>query len=65
MQLLFVRSGYKINVRGQSLPTLGLGVRVMLGQHPLYFDYSATPTDYVGVQHLVGLRFNMNRTDSR
>ncbi len=65
MQLLFVRTGFKINVRGQSLPTLGLGVRMMLGQHPLYFDYSATPTDYIGVQHLVGLRFNINRTDSR
>jgi hypothetical protein len=65
LELLFVRTGLKINVTGQSLPTLGLGVRMMLGQHPLYFDYSALPTDYVGVQHLVGLRFSVNKIESR
>lgn len=62
MQILFIRSGLKINVKGQSLPTLGMGMRMMLGAHPLHFDYAATPTDYLGVQHLVGLRFSLNKT---
>ena len=61
MKILYIRSGLKINVKGQSLPTLGMGLRMMLGQHPLYFDYAATPTDYIGVQHLVGLRFSINK----
>lgn len=62
MQILFIRSGLKINVKGQCLPTLGMGIRMMLGAHPLHFDYAATPTDYLGVQHLVGLRFSLNKT---
>lgn len=62
MDLLFVRTGLKINVSGQSLPTLGLGVRMMMGAHPLYFDYAAIPTDYVGVQHQVGLRLAINKS---
>ena len=62
MKILYIRGGLKINVKGQKLPSLGLGVRMMLGQHPLYFDYSANPTDYIGVQHLVGLRFTINHT---
>ena len=65
LKILFVRTGFKINVTGQSLPTLGLGVRMMLGAHPLYFDYAANPTDYVGVQHLVGLRFGITKDESR
>ncbi len=65
MKILFIRSGFKLNVSGQSLPTLGLGVRMMLGAHPLYFDYAANPTDYIGVQHLVGLRFGITKDEKR
>jgi hypothetical protein len=63
MQILFVRTGFKVNVKGQSLPSLGVGVRMMLGAHPLYFDYAANPTDYIGVQHMVGLRFGIQKSE--
>jgi hypothetical protein len=63
MDILFVRTGYKFNVAGQTIPSLGFGVRMMLGAHPLYLDYAANPTDYIGIQHLIGLRFNVNHTE--
>jgi hypothetical protein len=63
MDILFVRSGFRINVIGQQLPTIGFGLRMMMGAHPLYFDYAANPTDYIGVQHLVGLRFHLNKSE--
>lgn len=63
MEILFVRTGIKLNVAGQAWPSLGMGVRMMLGAHPLYLDYAANPTEYIGIQHLIGLRFNINHTD--
>jgi len=65
MNLLFVRSGLKINVAGQTLPTFGFGIRMMLGAHPLNFDYAANPTNYIGIQHQVGLRFSLNKAENR
>lgn len=65
MSILFVRTGFKINVNGQSIPTIGFGVRMMLGAHPLYLDYGANPTDYIGVQHQIGLRFALQKAEKR
>lgn len=63
-QILDVRLGYKLSVKGQNWPTFGFGVRSRLGAHPLYIDYATNPTNYFGWQHLFGLRFELNR-DSR
>lgn len=65
MEILSVRSGLKISVKGQSLPTIGFGIRTMLGAYPLHIDYAANPTNYVGVQHQIGLRFALNKTAER
>lgn len=59
--LLFFRAGYKFNVAGQSLPSFGGGVRHRVGGHPLFLNYAVMPTNYMGVQHLVGLSFNINK----
>jgi hypothetical protein len=59
--ILAVRTGYKINVRGQDWPTFGFGVRSRIGGHPLHIDYAMNPTNFMGWQHLIGLRFAINK----
>mgnify|MGYP000386207573 FL=1 len=63
LNLLFVRSGVKMNVKGQSYPTMGVGIRTNIGAHSLYIDYATNPTEYLGWQHLIGLNFNINRME--
>lgn len=64
LEVLWVRAGYKLSVKHQGFPTAGFGVRTLLGNHSLYVDYAAGPTEHLGVQHLFGLRFNL-MNDSR
>ncbi len=59
-ELLFVRLGYKLSVKGQNLPTAGLGVKTRIGQHPLFLDYGINPTNVMGVQHIFGLNIPFN-----
>ena len=59
-ELLYLRTGYKINVDDQIYPTFGLGLRTRIGKHPLFFDYSVDPTRFLGWIHRVGLRFAIN-----
>lgn len=63
LDLLFARAGLKINVRGQSYPSFGFGTRIMLGAHPLHIDYATIPTNYLGWQHVFGLRFSLNKNE--
>lgn len=60
--LLFIRAGYKLNVSGQPYPTFGFGLRHRVGAYPLYLNYAANPTEYLGVQHTVGLAISFNKT---
>lgn len=59
MEVFFARAGYMISVAHQSLPTFGFGVRTRVGGWPMYVDYSANPTDHLGLQHGLGLRIQM------
>lgn len=59
LELLWVRAGYQLNVRHRNYPSFGFGLRTQLGSHPLYIDYAAAPTDFMGLQHNVGLRFTL------
>ena len=58
-QLLFLRAGYKINVRDQRLPTAGLGLRMRMGRYPLMLDYAFDPLEFLGVIHRIGLSLNI------
>lgn len=62
--LLFVRLGYKLSVKGQNFPTAGLGVKTRIGRHPLYIDYGINPTNRMGALHIFGLNVPLN-TDKR
>ncbi len=59
MEIFFARAGYKISVRDQDYPTFGIGVRARIGGFPLYIDYAANPTNYLGIQNNIGLRINI------
>lgn len=63
LKLLYLRAGYKLNVNAQPYPTFGFGLRHRIGGHPLYLDYAANPTEYLGLQHTVGLSFGINKTE--
>jgi hypothetical protein len=59
-KLLYLRAGYKINVKDQHYPTAGFGLRTRIGKHPLMIDYGVDPTQYLGWIHRVGLTFKFN-----
>lgn len=63
LKLLFVRTGYKLNVEGQAFPTFGFGVRHRVGGHPLVLNYAANPTEFLGIQHTIGLAISINNTN--
>ena len=63
--LLFVRTGYKINVSDQNFPTAGVGIRTRLARHPLVFEYALDVMRYLGSVHRVGLSFSVNPVEDR
>jgi hypothetical protein len=62
-KLLYLRAGYKINVKDEVYPTAGVGIRARIGRHPLNFDYAVDPTRYLGWIHRIGLTFSLNKQD--
>jgi len=60
LDLFYVRAGYKVNVAGQQYPSFGLGLRSRIGAHPLHINYASNPTNYLGIQHSLGLSFTFN-----
>ncbi len=63
--IFYTRAGYRLSVRHRHIPTFGVGVKMRLGNHPLYLDYAANPTNFIGLQHSLGLRFNLNNVSER
>lgn len=59
-ELLFVRMGYKLSVKGQNYPTFGLGFKTRIRNNSLYVDYGMNPTNRMGVQHIFGLQMPFN-----
>lgn len=64
-KLLFLRAGYKINVKDESWPTAGIGLRMQMGRNPLVLDYAMDPLRYLGMVHRVGLTFGLNKGETR
>ncbi len=59
-KLLYARAGYKINVAGENLPTLGLGYKLRLGRNTMMINYGVNATQYLGTLHAFGLDFMFN-----
>lgn len=62
-KFLFLRTGIKLNVLGQTLPTFGGGVQTNIGRHPLRIDYALVPTNFLGLQHSMGISFTLNNAN--
>ena len=63
--LVFARVGYKINLEGQSLPSLGLGYRTRIANNLLYINYAMKLSDYLGLQNVLGLAYHFHKTEAR
>lgn len=63
-EMLFLRAGYKLNVPGENLPTLGIGYRTRLGRHTIMVNYGVNHTRYLGTFHAFGLDLGIS-TESR
>lgn len=64
-KILFIRAGYKINVKDQPYPVAGVGLRARIGRHPLNIDYSFDPTRYLGMIHRIGLSLNILKGEKK
>lgn len=62
--LLFLRTGYKLSVKGQNFPTFGVGYRTKLMGRAMYIDYANNPTNRMGIQHILGLRVNFEKQNA-
>jgi len=63
LKLLYLRAGYKLNVSGDRFPTIGIGLRHRIGGHPFHINYAANPTEFLGVQHILGLSLSINKIE--
>lgn len=59
-EFLYGRVGYKLNVKGQTMPTFGIGLNTSFGAYPLAFNYAINPTNYMGTQQCFGISFTFN-----
>ncbi len=67
-KILFLRLGYKINVKDQNFPAAGVGILTHLGKNPLHIDYAVSTSNTLQVVNTLGLSLNINnktRDDKR
>ena len=62
LNLIFLRTGYKINVLGQKAPTFGAGFKPKLGRNALMVNYALNITQYLGNIHSFGIDVGINTT---
>jgi hypothetical protein len=58
--LLYFRTGYRINVQGESV-SFGLGVRSRVGAFPFQLEYAVVPNRYLGIQHSIGVSIGFHK----
>ncbi len=59
-KILFLRLGYKINVKDQNFPAAGVGLITHLGKNPLHIDYSVSTSNTLQVVNTLGLSLYIN-----
>jgi len=57
--LLFLRTGYRVNVKDQALPTAGIGLRTRVGKYPFTIEYATDPHQRLGWYHRLGLSLTL------
>lgn len=57
---LFVRAGYRLNVKGEGF-SAGVGVRDRIGAFPFRIEYAIIPNRYLGLMHSIGLSLGFHK----
>jgi hypothetical protein len=63
--LFFARAGYRLSVTHQDFPTFGIGIKTRMGGLPLTVDYAANPTNFMGMQHGLGVQIGLLNNNTR
>ncbi len=61
--LIAVQAGYKLSVKGQSYPCFGFQYKSRINVHPLYIGYGMNPTQFMGIQHNLGIQLSINKME--
>jgi len=67
-KILFLRLGYKINVKDQNYPAAGVGLITRIGKNPLHIDYAVSTSNTLQFVNTLGLSLYINnktRDDKR
>jgi len=66
-KIFFLRAGYKINVKDQTIPSVGFGLISRIGKNPLHIDYSVSTGNTLSLAHTLGvaLYFNNQSRDEK
>ncbi|MCH9823509.1 MAG: hypothetical protein K0U33_09225 [Bacteroidetes bacterium] len=64
-ELLYGRLGIILGRKNQRIPTLGLGMKVIVKNHPVNFNYAFLPTSFMGLQHSLGINFRFYKMEER
>ena len=59
-KILFLRLGYKINVKDQNYPAAGVGLLTHLGNNPLHIDYAVSTSNTFQIVNTLGLSLSIN-----
>jgi hypothetical protein len=63
--LLYGRLGIILGRKNQRIPTLGLGMKMIVKNHPVRINYAFLPTSFVGLQHSLGINFQFYKMEDR
>jgi len=64
-KILFLRAGYKINVKDQDFPSVGFGLVTHIGKNPLHIDYTVSTGNTLSLVHTLGVGVYFNNKTSR
>ncbi|MGB0403364.1 MAG: PorV/PorQ family protein [Salibacteraceae bacterium] len=64
-KLVFVRAGYVFGRKSYKFPTFGAGYRTRIGHKPLEVNYAMIPSQFLGVQHTIGLSLTFHKAEER
>lgn len=64
-ELMFIRGGFILGRKNQKIPTVGIGLKMAVLNHPVGFNYAFVPTSFMGLQHSFGINFRFYKVEQR
>ncbi len=63
--LIFGRIGAMLGRKNHRIPTFGAGLKMVVKNHPVKFNYAFLPTSFMGLQHSIGINFRFYKVEER